>query len=331
MVSFSGVGSLPGTDYAAAVRLTLDGLGERGIGYFPELPARGPWAGLVGRGTALLAGLAAELVAGEWKLAATPGIDARRARAALRDDLDVLEETAHDLTGEFKVAVPGPWTMSAALMRPLGGRVLGDRGARTDVAQSLAEGAADLLGQLRRRLPGAALTVQVDEPALPAVLSGRVPTEGGYFRHRRVDIPEAIVAMRPFARLAEASVVHCCAPGAPLELLVERGHGAGFGAVSVDQATLAVGDWEVLAGAVEAGARLFLGCQPTSPATPLAVDELVRRVLKDVRPLELGPALADRLVLTPACGLAGARLADASRIWANLARASALVDEQLSR
>ena len=42
------------------------------------------------RALGLLDGLGAELSAGEWRLAAVPGVDQRRARAALRDDLDVL-------------------------------------------------------------------------------------------------------------------------------------------------------------------------------------------------------------------------------------------------
>jgi hypothetical protein len=44
MVGITGVGSLPGTDFAAAVRRVFDTLGEaeHGIPHLPELPARGP-------------------------------------------------------------------------------------------------------------------------------------------------------------------------------------------------------------------------------------------------------------------------------------------------
>ncbi len=152
--------------------------------WLPEFPARGPWAGMVGRALGLLDGLGAELSAGEWRLAAVPGLDQRRAKAALRDDLDVLEENAQGLAGPLKVAVTGPWTLASAVLRPLGGRVLGDRGARRDLAQSLASGVRGLVADVERRLPGVEVLLQVDEPSLPAVLAGGVPTEGGYFRHR---------------------------------------------------------------------------------------------------------------------------------------------------
>ena len=96
----------------------------------------------------------------------------------------------------LKVAVTGPWTLAASVFRPLGGRVLADRGARRDVAQSIAAGVRDLVADVERRLPGVEVLVQVDEPALPAVLAGAVPTEGGYFRHRAVDRPEAVELLR---------------------------------------------------------------------------------------------------------------------------------------
>ena len=79
MVSFTGVGSLPGTDFAAAARMTFDKVPD--LAYLPELPARGPWAQLVGRGLGLPAALPAELAAGEWRLADAPGVDQRRSRA----------------------------------------------------------------------------------------------------------------------------------------------------------------------------------------------------------------------------------------------------------
>ncbi len=325
MVGFTGVGSLPGTDFPAATRLVMDVLGtDGGIPHLPELPARGPWAGMIGRGTAVLTELPTELIAGEWRLSDHPGVDQRRAQATLRDDLDRFEEDAHDFAGTVKLQVVGPWTLAASLFLPLGGRVLGDRAARRDLAQSLADGVLELLAQTRRRLPSATLLLQVDEPALPAVLTGAVPTEGGYFRHRSVRPPEVAEALRPLADAAAAGVLHCCAPGLPLDLV----GAAGFTAASVDQDMIA--DLDVLAEAVDGGLGLYLGCLPTSlPVRESRPDDLVRRVLGLLRPLELGPALADRLVLTPACGLAGFSPPQALAALAALRRASGLVDEAL--
>ncbi|MFT4295910.1 MAG: methionine synthase [Micropruina sp.] len=325
MVGVTGAGSLPGTDFPAAVRLVMDVLGgDGGIPHLPELPARGPWASLIGRGTAVLTELPVELVAGEWRLGDHPGIDQRRAQATLRDDLDRFEEEAHDYTGTVKLQVAGPWTLAASLFLPLGGRVLGDRAARRDLAQSLADGVAELLAQARRRLPSATIVLQLDEPSLPAVLNGAVPTEGGYFRHRAVHPPEVAEALRPLAEATASGVLHCCAPGLGVDLV----RAAGFGAVALDQDLIA--DVDALAQAVDDGLQLYLGCLPTAGAArDWRPDDLVRRVLGLLRPLELGPVLADRLVLTPACGLAGFSPRQASSALAALRRASELVDEAL--
>ena len=317
------MGSLPGTDGGAGVRLALEAVS---VPWLPEFPARGPWAGMVGRALGLLDGLGAELSAGEWRLAAVPGVDQRRARAALRDDLDVLEENAQGLTGPLKVAVTGPWTLAASVFRPLGGRVLADRGARRDVAQSIAAGVRDLVADVERRLPGVEVLVQVDEPALPAVLAGAVPTEGGYFRHRAVDRPEAVELLRELG----GHVLHCCAPGLDVGLVLGP-HGAGFTGVALDQDLLSRAAWDALAPLVEDGKELWLGAAPTASGVPLSADALTRRVLGALRPLELGPVVLDRVVLTPACGLAGWTPAAVSAVLRALRTTAERMDEELSR
>ncbi|MBB1495320.1 methionine synthase vitamin-B12 independent [Propioniciclava sp. MC1595] len=319
----SAIGSLPGTDLGAGVRLALEAVS---VPWLPEFPARGPWAGMVGRALGLLDGLGAELSAGEWRLAAVPGVDQRRARAALRDDLDVLEENAQGLTGPLKVAVTGPWTLAASVFRPLGGRVLADRGARRDVAQSIAAGVRDLVADVERRLPGVEVLVQVDEPALPAVLAGAVPTEGGYFRHRAVDRPEAVELLRELG----GHVLHCCAPGLDVGLVLGP-HGAGFTGVALDQDLLSRAAWDALAPLVEDGKELWLGAAPTASGVPLSADALTRRVLGALRPLELGPVVLDRVVLTPACGLAGWTPAAVSAVLRALRTTAERMDEELSR
>lgn len=324
MVSAAGLGSLPGIDMDAALRLVFDEPGD--LPTLPELPARGPAASLVGRGAALLEGLSAEYSASEWRLADHPGTDLRRARAMLRDDLDRAEENASGYAGALKVTVPGPWTLSASLFRPLGGRVLGDRAARTDVAQSLAEGVAGHLFEVSRRFPDASLVLQVDEPSLPAVLAGRVPTEGGYFRHRAVSAEEVAGNLAWLSLQVGRSVLHSCAPGVPIGLITGAGRdGAGFTGVSID-ATLGFDPDEVSA-AVEAGRELYWGVAGATERP--SADSYARRALDGLRDLELGPRLADLLWLTPTCGLAGAPPGQVRPIFAALRRAAVLVDERL--
>ena len=339
MVTFTGLGSLPGTDFAAAARMTFDKV--PGLPYLPELPARGPWAAMLGRGLGLPSMLPAELAAGEWRLGDAPGVDQRRARATWRDDLDQLDEVAHGYTGTLKVAIVGPWTLAAALGVAHTGRVLADVGARRDLSQSLAEGVGELLSEVSRRLPGVSLVLQVDEPSLPAVAAGAVPTPGGFFRHRSIDLPElcralGLLTAEPSRRGLDArTVLHSCAPwpgGWPLPaLLAGDPTSAGFDSVSLDPDQLGTPDWDALGAAVDAGAGLYLGCLPTAGTPrPLGVDEVRRRALVALERIGASAAIADRLVLSPACGLAGWTPLEASRGFEVLGRAAEQVAAELA-
>ena len=166
----TGIGSLPGTDIAEAQRVVLGELPE--LPYLPELPARGPGADLIGRTAGLLVELPVELYAGQWRVAARPGRELRRARDLMERDLDQLAEQAEGYTGPVKIQAAGPWTLAAALDLPIGGRLLRDPGAVRDLTGSLAEGLRAHVTEVRRRLPGATVLLQLDEPSLPAVLAG---------------------------------------------------------------------------------------------------------------------------------------------------------------
>jgi methionine synthase II (cobalamin-independent) len=95
--------------------------------------------------------------------------------------------------------------------------------------------------------------------------------------------------------------VHACAPGTPLALL----RGAGAAGLAVDLDVVDADGHEVLATAVEAGETVALGVvPPTAPSVEPSVGQVVERVRRwlDMVGLEPGPGL----VVTPACGLAGA-------------------------
>ena len=220
MTRAAGVGSLPGEDYREAVKLVLGETPD--LPALPELPGRGAPASMTGRALAVLDGLGADLQPAGWRLTgstAESGVDHRRARSLLAQDLDVVEEEMQGYAGPFKVQVAGPWTLAATVEKPRGDRVLSDHGARRELAEALAEGLAGHVADLRRRLPGAEITVQVDEPALPAVLAGQVPTASGFHRHRSVDAPKASPALETvFAAVRAAGatpLAHCCAAGGP--------------------------------------------------------------------------------------------------------------------
>jgi methionine synthase II (cobalamin-independent) len=317
----SGVGSHPGDDQHAfdeAVKLVLGELPE--LSYLPEVPGRGPVANLTGRALAVMAELGADLQPAGWRLTDAPGIDQRRARSLLAQDLDALEEQAQGYSGSFKIQVAGPWTLAATVERPRGDKVLADFGARRELAQALAEGLGPHVADLRRRLPGAdRLVVQVDEPALPAVLAGTVPTASGFHRHRSVDLPEASRALTWVLEAVTAAGaepwVHSCAKDTPLDLL----RGAGARGLSVDLTQLSARDHDQAAAALEARETVALGVVPsTDPvgtATPPGDAEVTEAVLRWLDMLGLDPEqVGEHLVLTPACGLAGA-----SQVWARTA------------
>jgi hypothetical protein len=328
----TGVGSLPGTDAVETARLVFGELPD--LPHLPELPDRGAGADMVGRSAALLADLHVDLQPSGWRLVpggAGAGIDERRAAAFLDRDLDALEEVAGAFEGSLKLQVAGPWTLAAEIEMPRGGAALGDDGAARDIAEALAEGAAAHVAAVRRRVPAARLLVQLDEPALPAVLAGRVPTPSGF------DVLPAVEESIALERLgavidvlahAGAQVgAHCCAAQPPVGML--RRAGATF--LSFD-ATLPVdldalgeaveADFGLIFGVVPTGAGPARGAAPAGDAAPEAGDRVDTPtsgpVLSDpshtVDPIRrmwrrLGFA-AERLgevgAVSPTCGLAGA-------------------------
>lgn len=315
----SGVGSFPGEDAAAfdeALRIVLGELPD--LPHLPELPGRGAPADMTGRALAVVAELGADLQPAGWRLTGSaPGLDQRRARSLLAQDLDALEEQTQRYDGRLKVQIAGPWTLAATVERPKGDRVLADHGARRELAQALAEGVRDHVADVRRRVPGATLVVQVDEPALPTVLAGKVPTASGFHRHRSVDDPEASPALEWVMSAVRESgatpMVHCCAPDVPISLLT----GAGAQGVSVDLSVLGPGSYDGLAEVLETDRTLMLGVVPSAdPSTWPDERSLTERVQRLLDMLGLDPADpegAGELVVTPSCGLAGATLGWARR------------------
>jgi methionine synthase II (cobalamin-independent) len=300
----TGIGSLPGTDIAEAQRVVFGELPD--LPHLPELPARGPGSDLIGRGAGFLVELPVQLYAGRWQVALRPGQDQRRTADLLERDLDQMTEQGDGFAGPFKVQAAGPWTLAASIDLQTGGRVLRDPGAVRDLTDSLAEGLRRHVDEVRKRLPHASVLLQLDEPSLPSVLAGRVPTESGLGAYPSVDGPDAASALRTVVeRVGVPVIAHCCATGVPLQVFRD----AGAAAVALDLSLLK--DLDPVGEAIEAGIGLFAGAAPTRPAGGTALPLDAKQVAERVRKLwtRLGfpmTRLPQQVVVTPACGLAGA-------------------------
>jgi methionine synthase II (cobalamin-independent) len=300
--------------------------------FLAELPGRGPGADMIGRTAALLVDIPVEVTPGGWRIADHPGRDMRRAKSMLSSDLDAMEETLDGYQGPLKLQLAGPWTLAATIEQPHSLKVaLADPGLVNDIASSLAEGAKAHVAEVAKRVPGATLLVQLDEPSLPAVAHGGIPTPSGLSRVREVDEEVLRAKLREVLAATRAyTIVHCCASGYPFEIIT----GAGADAVSFDLSLLKHRDYDTLAETVERGSGLLIGAlstaglardpgqqsgrdseggrraasqrdedaegaRPTPQGTANAIREVWQRI-------GLPPATcAEQVVITPACGLAG--------------------------
>ena len=300
--SATGAGSMPGTDPVQAVRTVLDEL--PGLPHLPELPARGPGADMIGRTASLLTDLPVETTPAGWRLARRPGRDLRRARDLLEADLDALTDAADGYQGPLKVQASGPWTLAAGLELPASQDVaLADRGAVADLAASLAEGVAAHLAAVAARVPGARLLLQLDEPALPSVLAGAVPTASGWRRLPAVPADDATERLRAVLGAGPGqAIVHCCASHVPFGIIMKSGaRGVWF-----DLGQLRREDEDPLAEAVESGLGIFAGAiKPVSSERPEAGQMATRVTALLGRLGLLTPGRAGQVVIGPACGLAG--------------------------
>ena len=339
---------MPGTDPAEAMRVIAGELPE--FPHLPELPDRGPGADLTGRTAGLLVDIPVEVTPRGWRLAERPGRDLMRARSMLSSDLDVLEEVLDGFRGPLKIQLCGPWTLAATLELPRTMNVaIADPGAVADLTASLAEGAAAYAADVAKRVPGARLVVQFDEPGLPAVAEGLVPTASGLSRLAAV---EADVLRERLAQVIAAAqgytVVHSCAASVPFGII----RAAGADAVSFDLSQLRRGEEDRVAESAEAGMGLLAGAVPAEPgqaaegpgsATPgragrrdpagpgdgsAEARQTAERVIRLWRRVGLSLATcAEQAVITPACGLAGVSPARARAVLTQCREAASMLAE----
>jgi hypothetical protein len=194
--------------------------------------------------------------------------------------------------------------------------MLTDQGAFRDLCESLTEGTRALLSDLGSRLPGTAFVLQVDEPSLPQVLTGQVPTPSGYGTVRSLPRSVAGPALTGLLEVAAAGhrVVHCCAAQVPYDLLAS----SGASAVSVDGSLITDAHLDALGELAEAGVSLWLGVFPGTDAQ-ISADAARDQIRALWGKLGFDPnLLAGAVVPTPCCGLAGASMGYVRRVMSAL-------------
>ncbi|MUK01752.1 hypothetical protein GM708_07270 [Vibrio cholerae] len=275
-------GDWPGTDPLEAERAVRGELGGADLPVLPSLPARGPGSDAVGRTLGVLVELPFDLQPHGWRLVQRPGKDQRRAESALASDINALGDVAgaeERPAQRLKLHLHGPLSLAAGTHLHAGERVLVDHGARRELYESLAVGAADLVRRVRSVARGAEILLQLDEPEAGDVLTGSVPTSSGYRTLRAVDRREATEAWD----LVSASALAAGAAGT----VVAPGNGAvAFDAARSSAATAlslnlrGVPDtrWESLAEDTESGRELWLAILDPASGIP-QVSALVESVL----------------------------------------------------
>ncbi|EOM76207.1 methionine synthase [Rhodococcus rhodnii] len=303
----TGIGSWPGTDPREAAATVVGEL--PGLPHLVELPGRGLGADTIGRAAALLTDFPIDTSTTGYRTGARRSVIARRAAGLLSADLDALEE-AWEIAGKgpggaVKVQAPGPWTLAASLELAGGARLLLDRGAVRDLADSLGDGLASHAADVSRRCGGARVVVQLDEPLLTDVRAGRLT---GRSRLESIPAVATPVAVETLDRVVAASaadvILHACSAEVPTDIA----HESRVAALAFDLESVRTASLDGLGTLLDGGTELLVGAVPTTdPQRPLGVDDVLRDLGRLAHRLQFAPEVfAARVGLAPACGLAGA-------------------------
>ncbi len=313
----TGIGSLPGTHADEATRIVAGELPV--MPHLVELPARGPGADMIGRTMSLLALLAqdmsVETTPAGWRFADSPGRAMRRAASWLSEDCDAAEQH-YQGAATVKIQVCGPWTLAASVEMRNGHKAIRDPGACREMAMALADAVSQHVSDIQRRLPGSHVIVQIDEPSLPSVLAGGVTTVSGIATYRSVDVAVATGHLKKSVEAATAlgaqAWIHCCAANPPIDVMRR----AGATGISLDLSLLTPATVTDVGEAIDNHTTLALGVLPgvaepgtdTASAVRLWGEQSARVALERIHRWGFGvEEIADRIVLTPACGLASAQ------------------------
>lgn len=157
-----GLGPMPGTSVAEAADIIVS---ETSLPHLPLLPDRGLGFDQVAATAAMIPHVSVARGPRGWVVSDRPShsVDA---------DLDVCEALWGELP-VLKMQALGPYSLAASVELADGHRAITDRGALRDITEALIDGLSSYSDGLARRF-GGEVVIQLDEPLLPQVVSGRL-------------------------------------------------------------------------------------------------------------------------------------------------------------
>jgi len=304
--SGTGVGSMPGTDPRVAAEISV---GETEFAFLPELPARGLGADMVGRAAVLLVDMPMDVAPSGYRLSGRPSGLSRRARDFLAADLDAFEEAWEraGLTGTdrtVKVQACGPFTLAASVELAGGHKILRDEGAWSDLVESMAEGLRVHANDVSRRT-GAKVVVQVDEPLIGRVIEGSIKPLTRFNIINPIPVQTVAEHYDNFISVVDRPVImHDCSSRVQWDLAAR----SRFAAISVDLAQVRTADLDGIGLLLDEGREMVLGAVPaTAPGKELAAEQVAADCAELIDRIGLSrKVLAEQIVISPGCGLAGA-------------------------
>ena len=312
----TALGPWPGEDPVEAARIIRGELGSPHLPFLAELPDRGVGSDALGRTASLLVDLAVDVQPYGWRIVDRPGKDLQRAQIGpvhrhqhpgRRD-----RRRGQPRRTDIKVQLRGPLSLAAGLHLHNGERALIDYGARAGHRGIRWQPAwtATSTGW-PRRLPGPGSWSRSMNRKSPSVLAGTIPTSSGYRTLRSVPGREVTESWQlVIDALRAAGAVETVVAVPEVEAPFERILAAGADGIAVPLRALTSRQWEQLAGAVEAGKRLWAGALDVAdPAAALPrVGDVVENVWRPWRQLGLPASDAGRAA-GHAVGRAGRALA----------------------
>ncbi|MGP4992548.1 hypothetical protein [Glutamicibacter ardleyensis] len=301
----------PGQEPMEIHKVVRGELGEPNLAVMPQLAERGVGADPLGRSTSMVSDMGFDLQPHGWRIGVGDGIDARRARSFLRSDENLLADVLgaeKKPAQRLKVSVLGPWSLAAGLYLSHGERILIDHGARRDILQAYADGVKQHLLRLRSSTSIRQFTVQLDEPELPGVLDGTLPTASGYRTLRsipRAEVREVYAQFVQTMAQIEGTSVIVNLPGADTDWIkrVDILHQAGVNGYLIEPPSMNHPRWERMASLIESGSQIYLQLLTPGMRAP-GVVEGVHHVLRPWQQLGLPLTRLGQLTLMPATSFA---------------------------